>query len=69
MPLSELLYGCFDVHHAALLPHRLGGVVAVGASSIPISINGLGVKRDHDTKILGDPLKDIPVEKEEIKAF
>ena len=60
MPLPKLLDGCFDVHHTALLPHRLGGVVAVGPGSIPVSINGLGVKGDHDTKILGDPLEDIP---------
>ena len=61
VPLSELLYGCFDVHHTALLPHRLGGVVAVGPGPIPVSINGLGVKRDHDTndmKVLSDTLGD-----------
>ena len=60
MPLSELLDGSFDVSHAALFPHRLGGEVAVGPRPIPISINGLGIKRDNDTKILRDPLEDIP---------
>ncbi len=66
VPLSELLDGCFDVHHTALLPHRLRGIVAVRPGSIPVSINGLGVKRDHDTKVLGDPLKDIPAEEEAV---
>ena len=60
MPFSELLDSSFDVSHAALFPHRLGGEVAVGSSSIPVSIDGLGVKGDHDTKVFGDPLKDIP---------
>ena len=60
MPLSELLDGSFDVSHAALFPHRLGGEVAVGSSSIPVSIDGLGVKGDHDTEVFCDPLKDIP---------
>ena len=44
------------------LPHRLGGEVAVGPRPIPVSINGLGIKRDNDTKVLRDPLEDIPEE-------
>ena len=60
MPLSELLDGSLDMLHAALLPHRLGGEVAVGPRSVPVSSNGLGVKRDHDTKVLRDTLEDIP---------
>ena len=60
MPLSELLDGSLDVLHATLLPHRLRGEVAVSPRSVPVSSNGLGGKRDHDTKILRYTLEDIP---------
>ena len=60
VPLSELLDGSLDVLHAALLPHCLSGEVAVGPRSVPVSSNGLGVKRDHDTKVLRYTLEDIP---------
>ena len=56
----QFLDGSLDMLHATLLPHRLGGEVAVGPRPVPISINGLGIKRDNDTKILRDPLEDIP---------
>ena len=56
----QLLDGSLDMLHAALFPHRLGGEVAVGPRPVPISINGLGIKSDNDTKILRDPLEDIP---------
>ena len=58
--LSQLLDGCLDMLHATLLPHRLGGEVAVGPRPVPISVNGLGIKCDNDTKILRNPLEDIP---------
>ena len=61
VPLSELLDGSLDVLHSTLLPHRLSGEVAVSPRSVPVSSNGLGVKRDHDTKILRYTLEDIPV--------
>ena len=60
VPLPELLDGSLDVLHPTLLPHRLGGEVAVGPRSVPVSSNGLGVKRDNDTKILRYTLEDIP---------
>ena len=60
MPRPELLDGLLDVLHAPRLPHGLGGEVAVGPRPVPISINGLGIKRDNDTKILRDPLEDVP---------
>ena len=60
----QFLDGFLDMLHATLLPHRLGGEVAVGPRPIPISINGLGIKRDNDTKILRDPLEDIPEDRD-----
>ena len=69
MPRPQFLYGSLDMLHATLLPHRLGGEVAVGPRPIPISINGLGIKRDNDTKILRNPLEDIPMREENSERF
>ena len=69
VPLPELLDGSLDERHASLFPHGFRGEVAVGPRSIPVSINGLGVKRYYDTKIFSDPLEDIPERKRRHEGF
>ena len=59
VPLPKLLDGDLDVLHASLLPHRLGGEVAVGARTVPVPIDGLGVEGDHKAEVLRDPLENI----------
>lgn len=51
--LGELLNGSLDGLHTTLLAHRLGRVVGVATSSVPVTGDGLGVERDLDTPLLG----------------
>ncbi|KAI3479577.1 hypothetical protein L1887_58390 [Cichorium endivia] len=50
--LGELLDGSLDGLHAALLAHRVGRVVGVAASTVPVTGDGLGVERDLDAPLL-----------------
>ena len=52
--LGELGDGVLDVLHASRLAHRLGGVVGVRTSTIPVTRERLGVERDLDTPLLGN---------------
>ena len=42
---------------AALDPHGLCGEVCVTASTVPVTGHGLGVERNHHTKIFSNTLK------------
>lgn len=54
----ELLDGSLDGLHTAWLTHLSTGVVAVEASSVPVSWNRLRVERDLGTEFLGDTGKE-----------
>merc|ERR1719452_14097 len=58
--LAQLVDGLLNVLHATLLPHGLSGVVAVGPSSIPITLHWLGVKGHNDSKVFRHPLQKVP---------
>lgn len=51
--LAELLNGVLNGLHAALLAHRLGRVVGVASSTVPVTGDGLGVEGDLDAPLLG----------------
>jgi len=50
--LGELLDSSLDGLHTALLAHRLGRVVGVASSTVPVTGDSLGVERDLDTPLL-----------------
>jgi len=52
VPLGQLGNGSFDVRHSSRLAHRLGAVVGVAASTVPVTSEGLGVERDLDAPLL-----------------
>jgi len=54
MPLRQLLDGLLDSLHATLLAHRLGGVVAVAASTVPVALERLGVEGYFDAPLFCD---------------
>lgn len=54
----ELLDGILDVLHATLDTHLLGGEVAVEASTVPVTGDGLGVPGNAGTEVLSDPGKE-----------
>ena len=50
----KLLDSILDVLHATLETHLLGGEVAVEASTVPVSLDGLGVPGNARTEVLSD---------------
>ena len=54
VPLAQFLDGSLDGLHASGFTHRLGAVVGVAASAIPVTLEGLGVERDLDAPLLGN---------------
>lgn len=56
---SKLLDGILDVLHSTGLTHALGGNVSVAASTVPVSLEGLGVERNLDTKLLSDSVEEV----------
>lgn len=59
VPLGELLDGRLDGLHATLLAHSLGRVVCVATSTIPVTLEGLGVEGDLDVPLLSDADKEV----------
>lgn len=59
VPLRELLDGSLDGLHSSGLTHRLGGVVGVGTSTVPVSLERLGVERDLDAPLLSNADKEV----------
>ena len=53
MLLAQLLDGFFNVFYTARFTHCLGAVVAMAASTIPITCQGFGMESDLDTPLLG----------------
>lgn len=57
--LGELLNGSINGLHASRLTHRLGGVVGVASSTVPVSLKRLGVERDLDSPLFCNANKQI----------
>ena len=51
---AELFNGSFDGLDASGLPHFLGTVVGVAASTIPVSLKRFGVEGDFDTPLFSN---------------
>ena len=62
--LGELLDGSLNGLHTALLAHRLGRVIGVATSTVPVTGNSLGVERDLDTPLLSDSDEEVTGEGE-----
>mmetsp|Transcript_4538 Transcript_4538/g.13731 ORF Transcript_4538/g.13731 Transcript_4538/m.13731 type:complete len:383 (-) Transcript_4538:19-1167(-) len=58
--LGELLDGIVDGVDSALVPHRLGREVGVGAGSVPVSLHRLWIKSAHDSHVLAEPVQEPP---------
>ena len=54
MLFAQLHNGLFNVFHTAGFPHCFRTVVAMAASTIPITCEGFGMERNFDTPLLGD---------------
>lgn len=54
MPLRQLLNCSLNGLHSAGFTHLLGAVVGVAASTIPVTLKGLGVEGDLDVPLLGN---------------
>ena len=54
MALGHLSDRVLDELHASGLAHRLGGVVGVAASTVPVALERLGVEGDLDAPLLSD---------------
>ena len=50
----EVLDGSLDVSHTTLDTHLLGGEVGVHTGTVPVTLHGLGVDGDLDTKVLSN---------------
>eukprot|EP01018_Ginkgo_biloba_P028407 Gb_19340 [translate_table: standard] len=59
MPQSQLLNGRLNHIQSSLTPHRLGTVISVSTSPIPIAFNGFGVEREDNTSNFCYSLQDI----------
>lgn len=57
--LGQLLDSSFDVLHASGLTHGLGGIVGVATSTIPVTLERLGVEGYLETPLLGDTNEEI----------
>ena len=51
MALGQTLNGLLNGLHATITTHGLGGVVGVGTSAIPVTLDGLGSKGRYDAKL------------------
>jgi len=56
---TELLDGGVDILETTLCTHGLGGVVGVATSSVPVTLNGLGVERADHTELLSETVHDV----------
>lgn len=54
MPVAELFDGSLDVLDSSGFSHRLGGVVGVAASTVPVTGERLGVEGNLDAPLLGN---------------
>lgn len=54
----ELLHGGLDGLHAALATGSAGRDIGVETSSVPFTLDGLGLEGDADTELLGDTVED-----------
>ena len=65
MILAQPVDGRLDHGHAARLPHRLSGEIAVGPGAVPVAHHGLRVHGDDNAELLGDSvmrqLKTLPL--------
>lgn len=55
----KLLDGSLNVLHSTGLSHRLGRHVGVAAGAVPVALQGLGVERDLDAKLLGHSVQQV----------
>ena len=56
--LGQALDGGEDGLHAARLAHRLGRVVGVPSGAVPVALDGLGVERADNVKVLSQPAEE-----------
>lgn len=56
---SEFLDSFVNDFSSTWLSHGLGGVVDVATSSVPVSLNWLGVEAADDTEVLGNSAKEV----------
>lgn len=54
----ELLHGGLNDLHTTLSTHRSGRDVGVETGSVPVTLNGLGVEGDLDTKLFSDTVEE-----------
>lgn len=59
VPLGQLLDGLLDGLHSSGLTHGLGRVVGMAASTIPVTLEWLGVEGDLDAPLLGNTDKEV----------
>lgn len=52
--LAHLLNSLVDVFDTTFLSHQFGGVVGVATSSVPVTLERLGVEGDLDTPLFAD---------------
>lgn len=67
--LAQLLDGLLDELDAALLSHRLGGVVGVSAGAVPVTGDWLWIERDNDAKLLSNAVQNEPAHPEVISRI
>merc|ERR1712027_23222 len=63
---GEFVNCCLDRLNAALDPHGLCGEVCVTTGAVPVTSHGLGVERNHHTKIFSDTLEEVSADPEVI---
>lgn len=54
VPLGKFFDGLLDGLNASRLTHGFGGIIGVATSTVPVTLEGLGVERDLDTPLFGD---------------